>query len=142
MRGCRNTEAHKVWATSQRKAHRLYRALLGNVKDVAKLSCLSNVHLALRSNPDVALLQELGASREEVQAAAKRHGYVVAAAEGEPCLSAVFFRPGCGQQLKLPTQGEFGKRIAAACVSLGGGCGCCLASVYGIANGTVEQKEA
>ncbi len=56
-------------------------------------------------------------------------------------MSVVFFRPGCGQQLKLPAQSEFGKIIAAACISLGGGCVCCLASLYGIANGTVEQRE-
>ncbi len=66
---------------------------------------------------------------------------MVAAAEGEPRLAAVFFQPGCGQQLKLPAKSELGKRTAAACVSLGGGCGFCLAALYGIANGTVEQKE-
>ncbi len=58
------------------------------------------------------------------------YGYVAAAAEGSTCLSAVLYRPGNGQQIKLPIQGEFGSRIAAACVSLGGGRG-----------STVGQKE-
>ncbi len=41
----------------------------------------------------------------------------------------------------MPLVGEFSSRIAAAVVSLGGGCGCCFASVYGISNATAGQKE-
>jgi hypothetical protein len=51
------------------------------------------------------------------------------------------YRPGHGQQIQLPLVGEFSSRIAAAVVSLGGGCGCCFASVYGISNATAGQKE-
>ncbi len=66
---------------------------------------------------------------------------MVAAAGAEPSLAAVLYRPGTGQHLQLPARGEFGKWAAAACISLGGGYGCCFASVYGVSNGTVEQKE-
>ena len=92
---------------------------------VANVGALSNLRLAVRSQPDVALLQELWASADDIRKEAKEHGYVAATAEGSICLSAVLYRPGHGQQIKLPLQGEFSSRIAVACVSLGGGRGCC-----------------
>ncbi len=85
-------------------------------------------------------LQELWASAEDIRAEAKKHGYVAAVADGPECLAAVLFRLGTGQVLKLPLRGTFSSRTAAAVVSLGGGCGCCCASVYGISS-TAVQKE-
>ena len=87
------------------------------------------------------MLQELWAPAEAIRAEAKKFGYVVAAAEGPVCLAAVLFRPGMGQQLKLPLQGAVSTRVAAAVVTIGGGHGLCCASVYGISNSTAEQKE-
>ena len=84
------------------------------------------------------MLQELWAPAEDIRAEAKKFGYVVAAAEGPVCLAAVLFRPGMGQQLKLPLQGAFSTRVAAAVVTIGGGHGLCCASVYGISNSTAE----
>ena len=107
---------------------------------VANVGALSNVQLAVRTKPEVALLQELWASREEICSEAKRLGYVAACAEGEVCLSAVLYRPGTGQQIQLKVGGEFGSRFAAACVSLGGGCGCCVVSVYGISSPTAGRS--
>ncbi len=103
-------------------------------------SWLSNLRLAVRSQPDAALLQELCATTEDIRKEAKEHGYVAATAEGSTCLSAVLYRQGPGQQIKLPLQGEFSSRIAAACINLGGGFGCCYASVYGISNPTVGRR--
>ncbi len=91
----------------------------------------SNLRLAVRSQPDVTLLQELWATADDIRREAKEHCYVAATAEGSTCLSAVLYRPGHGQRIKLPIQGEFSSLIAAACVSLGGGCGCCYASAGG-----------
>jgi hypothetical protein len=56
-------------------------------------------------------------------------------------LAAVLYRPGKGQQIPLQVVGELSSRFAAACVSLGGGCGCCVVSVYGVSNPTASQKE-
>jgi hypothetical protein len=108
---------------------------------VSNIGALSNLGLAVRGKPEVALLQELWASAADITAEAKKHGYVAAVAEGASCLAAVLYRPGSGQQLKLPVEGTFAPRVAAAVVSLGGGCGCCFASVYGIANSTIGQKK-
>jgi hypothetical protein len=62
-------------------------------------------------------------------------------AAGPECLAAVLFRPGMGQQLKVPLQDAFSARVAAAVVTLGGGHGFCCASVYGITSSTAGQKE-
>ncbi len=43
---------------------------------------LSNLRLAVRSQPDVALVQELWATADEVRKEAKEFGYVAAVAEG------------------------------------------------------------
>ena len=127
---------------SRRRRNRLHKALHGNpAVVVANIGALSNLRLAIRSKPDVALLQELWATAAEIRQAAKEHGYEAACAEGNPCLAAVLFRPGQGQQIKLPPLGEFTSRVAAACISLGGGCGCCYVSAYGISSGTAGQKE-
>ena len=118
------------------------RSLHGNIRVVvANIGGLSNMGFAVREGADVALLQELWASAKDIRAEAKRHGYVAAVADGPECLAAVLFRPGTGQQLQLPLRGAFSSRIAAAVISLGGGCGCCCASVYGISSSTVGQKE-
>ncbi len=82
----------KVRAVSRVQRNRLHRAMHGNIKVVVtNISSISNLHLAVYSNPDVALLQDLRATREEVEAEAKKHDYVAAIAEGSPCLAAVFF---------------------------------------------------
>ena len=144
LRCCRHAplSAEKRWAPGRKDRNRRSRALHGNIKVVvANVGALSNLRLAVRSQPDVALLQELWATADEVRKEAKEFGYVAATAEGSSCLSAVLYRPGHGQQIKLPVVGEFSSRIAAACISLGGGCGCCYASVYGISNSTAGQKE-
>ena len=109
---------------------------------VANVGALSNLRLAVKSEPEVALLQELWASKEEIQSAAKELGYVAACAEGNPCLAAVLYRPGQGQQVKLQLQGDFCSRIAAACISLGRVYGCCYVSACGISNATAGQKGA
>ena len=84
------------------------RSLHGNIRVVvANIGGLSNMGLAVREGPDVALLQELWASAEDIRAEAKRHGYVAAVADGPECLAAVLFRPGTGQQLQLPPRGAF-----------------------------------
>ena len=132
----------RVWVASRRRRNRLHKTLRGNpAVVVANIGALSNLRLAIKSKPDVALLQELWATAAEVRQEAKEHGYEAACAEGNPCLAAVLFRPGQGQQIKLPPLGEFTSRVAAACISLGGGCGCCYASAYGIASGTAGQNE-
>ena len=101
------TAVLKVWAGSRKKRSRARRALHGNIKVVvANASGLSNLHLAPPFDPDVALVQELWTTREEVHAATKQLGYVVAAAEVDPCLGAVLHRSGTGQQLQLPARGE------------------------------------
>ncbi len=119
------------WAPSSRDRNRRNRALCGNVKVVvANVGALSNFRLAIRSQPDVALLQELWATAEHIRKEAAEHGYVAATADRSTCLAAVLRRPVPGRQIKLPIQGEFSSRFAAACVSLGSGRGCCYASVY------------
>ena len=72
---------------------------------VANIGALSNLRLAIKSKPDVAVLQELWATAAEVRQAAKEHGYEAACAAGSPCLAAVLFRPGHGQQTQLPPLG-------------------------------------
>ena len=130
------------WAPSRKSCNRLARALRGNIKVVvANVGALSNLHLAVRTAPDVALVQELWASASDIRTKAKELGYVAAVAAGSCCLSAVLYRPGRSQQIHLPLVGEFSSRAAAAVVSLGGGCGCCFASIYGISSATVGQKE-
>ena len=126
----------RVWVASRRRRNRLHKALHGNpAVVVANIGALSNLRLAIRSKPDVALLQELWATAAEIRQAAKEHGYETACAEGDPCLAAVLYRPGQGQRIQLPPLGEFSSRVAAACV------GCCYASAYGISSGTAGQKE-
>ncbi len=49
---------------------------------VANVGALSKLRLAVRSQPDVALLQELWATSEEVRKEATEFGYVAAKAEG------------------------------------------------------------
>ena len=57
MQGCR------ARAASRRRRNRLHRALHGNpAVAVANVGALSNLRLAVRSRPDVALLQELWAT--------------------------------------------------------------------------------
>jgi hypothetical protein len=98
----------RQWAPSRRQRNKQHRALHGNPKVVvANVGALSNLRLAVKSEPEVALLQELWASKEEIQSAAKELGYVAACAEGNPCLAAVLYRPGQGQQVKLQLQGDF-----------------------------------
>ena len=99
------------------------------------------VDVVLGTKTSVAAEREQAGYYDEIRKVAKELGYVAAVAVGNCCLSAVLFRPRHGQQIKLPLVGEFSSRIAAACVSLGGGCGCCYASVYGISNSTAGQKE-
>ena len=97
-----------VWAPSRKKKNQLFKALHGNpAVVVANIGALSNLHLAVKSKPDVALVQELWASAGEIRKAAKEHGYEAACAAGSPCLAAVLFRPGQGQQIQLPPLGEF-----------------------------------
>ncbi len=89
MQGCR------AWAASCRRRNRLHRAFHGNpAVVVANVGALSNLRVAVRSRPDVALLQELWATAAEVRKEAKEHGYETACAEGDPCLAAVLYRPG------------------------------------------------
>jgi hypothetical protein len=109
----------RVLAASRRRRNRLRKALHGNpAVVVANIGALSNLRLAVRSRPDVALLQELWATAAEVRQEAKERGFEAACAEGNPCLAAVLFRPGQGQQTKLPPLGEFTARVVVACVSL------------------------
>ena len=134
-----------VWFVPRKVANRRWRSLHGNILNtnivVANVGALSNMQLALRTKPEVALLQELWASSEEVRSEAKRLGYVVACAKGGVVLAAVLYRPGKGQQISLHVAGELSSRFAGACVSLGGGCGCCVVSVYGVSNPSAGQKE-
>ena len=122
----------RAWIPSRRVRNKLFKALHGNIAMVvANVGALSNLCLAVRSKPDVAQVQELWATVAEVRRAANELGYEAACAAGDPCLAAVLFRPGQGQQIQLPPLGAFTSRVAAACISLGGGCGCCLVSAYG-----------
>ena len=131
----------RVWVASRRRRNKPHKALHGNpTVVVVNIGALSNLRLAVRSKPDVALLQELWATAAEVRQEAKQQGYEAACAEGNPCLAAVLFRPGQGQQIKLPPLGECPSRVAAACVSLGGGCGCCYATAYGFTSAAAGQK--
>ncbi len=130
------------WWVPRKVRNKQWKALHGNVKVVvANIGALSNLRLAVRTDPDVVVVQELRASKEAVEKAAKELGLVAACAKGDEVLAAVLFRPGFGQQLVVECAGEFGKRVAAAVISLGGGCGMCVASVYGITSPTMEQKE-
>jgi hypothetical protein len=124
----------RVWVASRRRRNRLHKALHGNpAVVVANIGAFSNLRLAVKSKPDVALLQERWATAAEVRQEAKEHGYEAASAEGNPCLAAVpSDRAKGSRSIKLPPLGEFTSRVAEACISLGGGCGCCYASAYGI----------
>ncbi len=84
-----------AWAVSRRRRSRLRRSLRGNIRNVvANIGGLSNLGDAVRDGPDVALLQELWASAENIRAEAKKRGYVAAVADGPECLAAVLIRPG------------------------------------------------
>ena len=83
------------WASSRKARNRRSRALHGNIKVVvANVGDLSNLRLAVRSEPDVALVQELWATADEIRKVAKELGYVAAVAAGRCCLSAVLFSTG------------------------------------------------
>ncbi len=101
--------AEKRWATSRKTCNRENRALRGNIKVVvANVGALSNLHVAVRTAPDVVLAQELWASAVDIRREAK-FGFVaaVAVAAGSCCMSAILYRPGRGQQIHLPLVGEF-----------------------------------
>ncbi len=119
----------RVLAPSRGRRNKLHKAMHGNPTFVvANIGALSNLHLAVNSKPYGALVQELRASAGEIRKAAKEHGYEAACADGSPCLAAVLFRPSQGHQIRLPPLGELTARVAAACITLGGGCGCCVVS--------------
>ena len=90
---------------------------------------LSRQQPQVGGDPDVILVQELWATKLQVEQAAKEIDYAAAVGPGEQCLAAVLFKPGMGQQLHLPFEGEWARRTAAVTISLGGGYGCCVASV-------------
>ena len=120
----------KSWALSRRVRNRIQKAMRGNLKvTVANITALSNLRLVVSDDPDVILVQELWATKLQVEQAAKEFGYAAAVGPGEQCLAAALFKPGMGQQLHLPFEGEWASRTAAATISLGGGYGCCVASV-------------
>ncbi len=78
-------QSTKVWACSRRNRNRRHQAIHGNLKVVvANISSVSNLRLAVASGPDVAVLQELWATKEAIEAEAKEHGYVVAVVAGSP----------------------------------------------------------
>ena len=108
---------------------------------MANITALSNLRLALAERPDVLLAQELWASKAQVKAEAKSFGYAVAVSMEEPCLAAVFYLPGLGQEVDLLFAGEWGRRVAAANISLGNGYGCLTASAYGYTGPTAGQQE-
>ncbi len=113
---------------------RRWRSLRGNARVVvANAGGLSILGIAVREGPEVALLQELRASAEDIRAEAEKHG-----SDGPERSAAALFRPGTGQQLKLQLRRAFSSRTV---VSLGGGCGCCCASVYGVSSSTAGQKD-
>ena len=75
-------------AFSRKVRNRRSRALRGNIKAVvANVGALSNLRLAVRSEPDVALVQELWATADEIRKVAKELGYVAAVAAGSCCHS-------------------------------------------------------
>ena len=130
-----------VWALSRRVRNRIQKAMRGNLKvTVANITALSNLRLVVGDDPDVILVQELWATKLQVEQAAKEFGYVAACGPGEQCLAAVLFKAGMGQQLHLPFEGEWARRTAAATISLGEGYGCCVASVYGFTGPTAAQR--
>ena len=140
MLGCRSPSGRevaclrlwcRVWAASRKDRSRQHRALHGNLKVVVvNITALSNLRLALAGGPDVALLQEVRATKQELLAEAKVLGYMAAVGPDELCLAAVLFRPGRGQEMHLHCSGEWCSRTAAVIIDFGDGYACCMASVY------------
>jgi len=132
------------WWESRRDCNRRNRALHGNRQVgvvVANITALSNLRLALVGEPDVALLQEVRATKAALRAEAKKFGYVAVVGGGELCLAAVLFKPGRGQELRLSTTGVWADRVAAAIIHLGDGHACRMASVYGYDGPTAQQRK-
>jgi hypothetical protein len=70
-------------AVSRKVPHRRSRGQRGNIKVVvANPGALSSLHLAVRSDPEVALVQELWASADEIRREAKKFSFVAAVAAG------------------------------------------------------------
>ena len=60
--------AEKRWAPSRKTCNRRAKAVRGNIRVIlANVGALSNLHLAVRTGPDVCLAQELWATAEEVR---------------------------------------------------------------------------
>ena len=108
---------------------------------MVNITALSNLRLALAGGPDVALLQEVRATKQELLAEAKVLGYMAAVGPDDFCLAAVLFKPGRGQGMHLHCSGEWCSRMAAAIIDLGDGYACCMASVYGHHGPTVAQRQ-
>ena len=126
----------------RKNRNRQRRALHGNLRVVvANITALSNLRLALAGGPDVALLQEVRATKKELLAEAKLLGYMAAVGTDDFCLAAILFKPGRGQDLPLHCSGEWCSRTAAAIIDLGDGYGCCMASVYGHDWLTLAQRK-
>ncbi len=86
-----------AWVPSRKLRNRRHRAEHGNFKVVvANVTALNNLRLAFAGEPDVALVQELWASKGEVAAEAKRLGYAVAVGAQEQCFAAVHLGLGEG----------------------------------------------
>ena len=63
------------WFLARKVCNWMWKSMHGNIHIVvANVGALSNVQLAVRSKPEVALLQELWASSEEIRSEAKRLG--------------------------------------------------------------------
>jgi hypothetical protein len=78
-----------VWAESRKDCNKHHRALRGNLKVVtANITALSNLRLALAGGPDVALVQEVRATKQELLAEAKALGYMAAVGPDDFCLAA------------------------------------------------------
>ena len=58
----------KVWARSRRVRNRIQKAMRGNLKvTVAHITALSNLRLVVSDDPDVILVQELWATKLQVE---------------------------------------------------------------------------
>ena len=98
----------RFWSASRKDRNRQHRALHCNLKVVVvNITALSSLRLALAGEPDVALVQEVRATKQELLAEAKALGYMVAVGPDDFCFAALLFKLGRGPEMQLHCSGEW-----------------------------------